>query len=122
MDLISWLQQEIDTRGWGQAELARRSGVTPGQISRLLNGTRKAGPELCISIAKGLGLPREEVFRMRGWLLNESEKEAKVKLSPESTELAVKIDKLPSPLRNFTLQAANAIADTMSKNVAIQQP
>jgi ribosome-binding protein aMBF1 (putative translation factor) len=70
MDFAEWLQKELNKRGWSHSELARYSGVSPGQISRVANGSRGAGPDLCIAIAKGLGLARSEVFQARGWLVS----------------------------------------------------
>ena len=63
-----WLQAELEHRGWDQAELARRSEVTPAQISRILSQTRRPGPDACLAIARALRVPPEEVFRRAGLL------------------------------------------------------
>lgn len=115
MDFTSWLQEEIDKRGWGQAELARRSDVTAGQISRLLRGTRQAGPELCISIAKALGLPREEVFRVRGWLQNDPDNPFGPHIDPRVLELAKDINVLPFESREAALNAMKPMLDSIRR-------
>lgn len=67
-EFSAWLQQEIAKRGWDQAELARRSKITPGQVSHILSGDRKPGSTACRGIARALQLPPEEVFRHAGLL------------------------------------------------------
>ena len=73
MSFGDWLQKEIEKRKWSQTELARRTGIAQGQISKIITGNRNAGPEICIEIAQALGISREEIFRVRGWLLSEAE-------------------------------------------------
>lgn len=69
-----WLQQELESRGWNQSDLARAArqrGYTLGtaQVSRILNQEQEAGISSVIAIAHGLGISRESAFRARGWLL-----------------------------------------------------
>ena len=75
MDFGVWLQGQLDNRGWTQARLARRSGVSTGQIARVINGTRAPGPDFCRAVAKALDLPEELVFRQAGLLSPEGKKE-----------------------------------------------
>lgn len=63
-----WLEGELKARGWTIAELARRGHMKPSSLSRVLSGTRKAGPELCNAIARALRIPPEDVFRRAGLL------------------------------------------------------
>ena len=116
MNFASWLQQELDKRGWNHTELARRSEVTPGQISRVANGSRGAGPDLCIAIAKGLDLSREKVFRARGWLLYDSE-HLDFKLKPETALIAREIDQLPPTLRRVVLKSTNATVNALREEI-----
>lgn len=106
MEFSDWLRQKMKQRQINNAELARRSEVTTGQISRVVTGSRGAGPELCIAIATGLNLPREEVFRARGWLVDVEA--PAFKLNKETEELAKEIDTLPSVSRKVALQVAKA--------------
>lgn len=69
MDFIAWMQEELEYRGWGQAELARRTNMSPAQISRIMTGENLApSPEACLKIARVFKLPPEEVFRQAGLL------------------------------------------------------
>lgn len=72
-EFSDWLKQELAQRGWDQAELARQSHITPGQISHLLAGDRSAGPNACRKLARVFHLPPEEVFRRAGLLPRASE-------------------------------------------------
>ena len=67
-DFASWLDNELNKRGWRPATLARRAGVGNDVISRILNRERGIGPEVCIGIAKAFKLPPETVFRIAGLL------------------------------------------------------
>jgi len=67
-DFGDWLQLELDNRGWNQAELARRSGNTTAQISRVMTGEQHPGPTVARKIARALHVPAEEVFRRAGLL------------------------------------------------------
>ncbi len=72
MNFTDWLTFEMRQRGWTQAELAIRSGVTPGAISHIFSGTRKPGIEMLRGIARALSLPNERVFRAAGALDDEN--------------------------------------------------
>ena len=72
-DFAGWLESELKKRGWNQSDLANASRqrgyvVVAPQISRILSREQQAGIDSVIAIAHGLGLPREIVFRARGWL------------------------------------------------------
>lgn len=67
-DFISWLNDVLLERGWSNAELARRMGLTRGAISMTLNGVTAVTWEFCFLVAKALGIPPEEVFRKAGLL------------------------------------------------------
>lgn len=63
-----WLQRELDNRGWDQAELSRRSGISSAQVSRIVTGGRQPGKDSINGIARALRLPPEEVLRQAGVL------------------------------------------------------
>ena len=117
MSFGDWLKKELDKRGWAQAELARRSGVPQGQISNIIRGIRQPGPEPCIAIGQALGVSREEIFQARGWLLNGSEAGLKLRLSPEITQIAVRMDQLPSIQRQTAIQVTVTLIDALKKQV-----
>jgi transcriptional regulator with XRE-family HTH domain len=63
-----WVQAELNSRGWDQAELARRSNISDAHISRLVTGGRQPGQEAAKAIARALRLPPEDVMRQAGIL------------------------------------------------------
>lgn len=63
-----WLQGELSNRGWDQAELVRRSGISSAQISRLVTGGREPGKDAIAGIARAFRLPPEDVLRHAGIL------------------------------------------------------
>ena len=68
IDFPSWLQTEMEERKISQAELSRLSGISPAQISKIINMQSPPGSESCRAIAHALDLPEEEVFRKAGLL------------------------------------------------------
>lgn len=63
-----WLNNELEKRNWSQSELARKGNLSKGAISHIMNGTRKAGNDVCEAIAEVLGYPPEYIFRKAGLL------------------------------------------------------
>lgn len=69
MDFSDWLLNEINKRGWSQAELARRAGIPRQIISNYINRQReKPDSDVLVSISRALNLPPETVFRAAGLL------------------------------------------------------
>ena len=126
MDFIDWLQEELDKRGWSRSELIRqirKNGhkLTGSQLSRIMNREQEGTVEVIIGIASGLSLPREEVFRARGWLLSESIKEAQLKLSPEVVEVAEEIERLPLAQRHTALRMAKSMTEALREQINLKE-
>lgn len=68
IDFPEWLEAELQKRNWTKAELARRSGISAAQITRIFSGERKIGEEAANMFAVALQLPAEEVFQAAGLL------------------------------------------------------
>jgi transcriptional regulator with XRE-family HTH domain len=66
--LQNWIIDELNKRDWSQGELARRANITRGHISHILSGSRNAGAEVCIAIAKAFNEPPEKGLEMGGYL------------------------------------------------------
>ena len=66
--LIEFLEAELVRRSWRQADLARATRVPDATIHHILNGSRRAGPEVCNALARALDEPPERIFRMAGLL------------------------------------------------------
>jgi len=67
-ELVSWLNAEMENRGWTMRELARRSGMSHTAIAAVVNRQRQPTFEFCEKIARGLGEPPERIFRLAGLL------------------------------------------------------
>jgi transcriptional regulator with XRE-family HTH domain len=74
-ELADWLKQELERREWNTSDLARKAEVQPASLSRIINETREAGPNICLAIAKALHVAPERVFRKAGLLPPEPEKD-----------------------------------------------
>lgn len=68
-----WLLQQLNQRGWSQAELARNADVSRTAISDVISGKHSAGFDLCVAISHALKLPPETVFRAAGLLPSKPE-------------------------------------------------
>lgn len=113
MDFAVWLQAEMDRLGLDQSELARRSvqsgyPIAANSVSRILSTERQAGPDACISIAYALGIPREEVFRARGWLLRAPEEIFPPGAAPKLVALGRAVSQLPNRIQDSVLDAWEA--------------
>jgi transcriptional regulator with XRE-family HTH domain len=105
MEFSEWLWQQLYARGWGQQDLVRRTGISSAQVSNVLNGMRRAGPNFCIAVARAFGIPREVVFQARGWLLSlptpMSAPDAPIRL----VELVNTVSRLPPATQAMVFQA-----------------
>ena len=63
-----WLNEQIQTRGWTQAEFARRASTTPATVSRVLSGENNPGLDFLQGVASALSLQPEIVLRKAGIL------------------------------------------------------
>ena len=73
MTFNEWLLQKIEESSLSYSEISRRSkaggykGISHARISQVVSG-EMPGNRFCIAIARGLKIPREEVFRQAGKL------------------------------------------------------
>lgn len=69
IDFADWLVQEMNKRGWSQADLANAAGLNRQVISTYVNRQRsKPDSEVLTALARALRLPPEVVFRHAGLL------------------------------------------------------
>jgi transcriptional regulator with XRE-family HTH domain len=93
-ELVSWLAEQLDGRGWSYSELARRADLTGAAISVVMREKQNAGPTFCRRVAEALGVPPEKVFRLAGLLPDEPEQDEVVeellfhfqRMTPEAQE------------------------------------
>lgn len=90
MDTFSaWLVQELDKRGWNQAELHRKSSLSKTVISDVIAEKALPGFEFCIGVAKAFKIPADLVMRLAGLLPATSE------LTSQKEQLIHLFDQLP---------------------------
>jgi transcriptional regulator with XRE-family HTH domain len=111
--IVEYLEGELQRRNWRPADLARAAGVPDATLSHILNGSRRAGPEVCNAVARALDEPPEKIFRIAGLLPPlppgvEEEREAVVILRGLPADLRAVALRLLRSLRPDTLPAAPA--------------
>jgi transcriptional regulator with XRE-family HTH domain len=64
----TWLDKELQARGWSQSEAARRGEISSQMINAVVNGQANPGLDFCKGISRAFKLPLEDVFRLAGIL------------------------------------------------------
>jgi len=113
IDFAEWLRLEMDKAGVSQAELSRRSGISPSQISKILSMQSAPGKVALMAIADALRLPSETVFIAAGMIRSKPED------TPTLEEVNHKLSLLPEDQQrqvleyiDFLLERGNRGADT----------
>lgn len=65
---VSWLNTELDRRGWPRSEAARRGRVSESMWSKVISGYAKPGLDFCRGVSLAFEVPLEDVFRHAGIL------------------------------------------------------
>lgn len=68
IEFATWLEKQIEKRGWSYREFSRRGELSSGAVSKVINRHSFPGPEFCHGVARALGVPPERVFRKAGLL------------------------------------------------------
>jgi transcriptional regulator with XRE-family HTH domain len=71
-NLAKWINKKLEETGWSIRELARRVDVSPSHISRIANSEINPSPELAKRMALAFSVSPEEVFKLIGWLPEQS--------------------------------------------------
>jgi transcriptional regulator with XRE-family HTH domain len=66
--LPEWLQEQLTAKNMSAADLARKSGISAPQITRLLTGQRGVSEISLRAISEALGITPEVAFRVAGFL------------------------------------------------------
>ena len=78
-DFASWLDTELQQRGWSQRELARRAGIAQTTVSQVISKQREPTFEFCVHVAHVLGRSPVSVLRQAG-LLSPIDESSRAKL------------------------------------------
>lgn len=65
-DFGQYLKEVLETKGWTQGELSRRSCVSRGAISNIIKKRRLPSPESCVNFAQALNIPPETYLSIYG--------------------------------------------------------
>jgi transcriptional regulator with XRE-family HTH domain len=65
---VTWLNRELDQRGWSRSEAARRGEISASMIDKVIGGFSNPGIEFCKGVSRAFKLPLEDVFRLAGIL------------------------------------------------------
>jgi len=124
MDFSDWLLDEMNNRGWSQADLSRMSGLTRQSVSDYVN-RRRTNPEpaALVAISKALSLSPVTVFRKAGLLPDATTDQVRMEdwdhllsqLPPEETDEIRKIALMKIEKRQNAENAARAAQFKLNK-------
>lgn len=107
LKFANWLQDQLDERGWRQADLVRASGIHSGYLSKLLTQERMPGVETCQAIARAFNMRDTDVMKIAGLAANNAPDDQ----TPSLREMA----------RQGTIKAVVAfVMDRLSRDLELQ--
>lgn len=65
---VTWLNAELDRRGWPRSEAARRGEISESMWSKVISGYANPGIDFCRGVSRAFNVPLDEVFRLAGIL------------------------------------------------------
>jgi transcriptional regulator with XRE-family HTH domain len=110
------LLSELDKRGWTQAELAKRSGVTSAQISRIISGQRGSETKTLVAIANALKISPDVFLRAAGLLPPAPEKDEWVE------QASFKLSKLDPSRRSIADSFIDALLEEPAAPAPVRRP
>jgi transcriptional regulator with XRE-family HTH domain len=67
-NLATYLNAEMDRRGWSLRQIARRAAISHTTVVKMANGIGRPEVETCQALARALEIPVEDIFRLAGIL------------------------------------------------------
>jgi len=98
-EFSKWLEDELYHRRWTQAELVRKTGLSRGGVSLLVNAMTRPNPETCIMIARAFNIPPDIPLKRAGYL--EGRKDS---ASPTIDEANFKLELLPEKYQKLVVE------------------
>ena len=122
-DGVEYILIELKSRDWSPSDLAKRSGLSRSQISRILNREQGFGFESAVKIAHAFKIRPEKLLVLAGILPRESEE------TRELAEINYKISQLPpdkqlaiKEMVDFYLTKVDQEARTSLNGSGVHQP
>ena len=109
MTFNAWLNQELESRGWSQRELARRSGLSSAQVSSVLGNKRTATWDFCAATAGAMGLHPVDVFQRAGLMGRQESGQIPAQLSPDEYRLLQYFRGLETTGQKYLLYAVSTL-------------
>ncbi len=105
-----WVNAQMKAREWNQAELAKQTGMSGAQVSRVLSRASGPGLEFCHKIAKAFDVPLEVVLQQAGLATESAQKNGGAEPSPELLPLIRYLNGLPAERR---IEVVRSIANLL---------
>lgn len=110
----SWLQGELDRRGWSVSDLAREANTYPATISNVLNGNRGIGREVAAKIAHALKLADAVVLYQAGFLERDPQDPTQ-ELDPLALEILQMVANRPDAEQQAILATVKALVENFDR-------
>jgi len=67
-EFAEWLNEELQRRGWRQADLVRATGISRSGISLLISGQIRPAPQTVMQLSRVFKVPPDYIMRKVGYL------------------------------------------------------
>jgi transcriptional regulator with XRE-family HTH domain len=101
-----WLDAERRKKGMNQTELAKATGISQPQVSRIKRGEDNASADTVRDLAKALGVPQVVALIEAGYITD---------LSPELAALAAEVERLPDVERRAVIAAIAGMVSALGR-------
>lgn len=110
---VQWLTDELDTRRWSRADLAREIDAHPAVITKVMNRESALGVDLAKRIAAALEVPQIDLFRVAGLIDDDQEGEdAEEEIWREMARI---LARLPAERQSDALRWLESYADMVAR-------
>jgi len=115
-NFASWLNTELEARGWSLRELSRRSGMSTTVISDVINERQTPGLQFCVQVGRAFQESPESILRRAGLLPSlPSEVE-------EEREVVSILRRLPETARRTVVTMLRALVGQQPAIPAVGEP
>ncbi len=72
MSFSEWIESELNKRGWSRSEAARRGGISPSMMDKVINGNSTPGLIFYKGLSKAFKISLFEILVKAGEITNSS--------------------------------------------------